>query len=146
MLKQFFTICIALVSSVSLFSQEKINWDILADVTYEYEYVETLNIWHGTPDFGDKVQAYADKEISIKGYVIPLQISGDLYMLSALPYQSCFFCGGAGQETVMELRMKSDKWRLKTDELLTFTGILRLNDKELEMSYILENAKPLFNK
>lgn len=146
MLKQFFTICIALVSSVCLFSQEKINWDILADVTYEYEYVEALNIWHGTPDFGNKVKAYADKEISIRGYVIPLQISGDLYMLSAVPYQSCFFCGGAGQETVMELRMKSDKWRLKTDELLTFTGILRLNDKELEMSYILENAKPLFNK
>ncbi|MEM7514091.1 MAG: DUF3299 domain-containing protein [Bacteroidota bacterium] len=146
MLKKFSITCFALVLSVSLFSQEKIDWEILADVTYEYEYVETLNIWHGTPEFGTKVKAFEDKEISIRGYVIPLQISGDLYMLSAVPYQSCFFCGGAGQETVMELRMKSDKWKLKTDEILTFTGILRLNDKELEMSYILEDAKPLFNK
>ncbi|MEL6192822.1 MAG: DUF3299 domain-containing protein [Bacteroidota bacterium] len=146
MLKKFFTVFFALGLSVSLLSQEKIDWEILADVTYEYEYVEALNIWHGTPDFGSKVKTYSNKEISIRGYVIPLQLSGDLYMLSAFPYQSCFFCGGAGQETVMELRMKSDKWKLKTDELLTFTGILRLNDKELEMSYILEDAKPLFNK
>ncbi|MEM9934030.1 MAG: DUF3299 domain-containing protein [Bacteroidota bacterium] len=141
-----FMTCLNLLMGISLFSQEQINWEILADVTYEYEYVEDFNIWHGKPEFGSTVQGYADQEVAIRGYVIPLQMSGDVYVLSAVPYQSCFFCGGAGQETVMELRMKSDKWKLQTDELLTFTGTLRLNDKELEMSYILEGAEPLFNK
>ena len=45
------------------------------------------------------------KEIVIKGYIIPVEgyKSHKEFILSAFPYNMCFFCGGAGPETVMEV-------------------------------------------
>lgn len=120
---------------------DTIDWDLLADVEYDFSYEESLNTWYGTPTFGEAVKKLNGKPIIITGYVIPVDITGGLYMLSAFPYQSCFFCGAAGQESIMELRFKNKKRKFTIDEVQTFQGILFLNDKELEMSYILNEAE-----
>ena len=42
----------------------------------------------------------------------------------------------------MDLRLRKDGRRFKTDEYHTFSGILRLNsDNIYELNYILENAE-----
>ncbi len=128
------------ISSISA-PPDTISWETLADVEYDFQYIDHLNTWYGKPSFGEKVKNLDGKEVSITGYVIPVDLTGGLYMLSAYPYQACFFCGGAGQESIIELRFKHRKRKFEIDELQTFKGILELNDKELEMSYILEEAE-----
>ena len=101
-------------------------------------------LWYGTPSFSETVKAMEGKEVKIKGYVLPMDVSGEQYVLSAFPFASCFFCGGAGQESVIELRLEDFDRKFETDEYLEFQGILKLNDAELELNYILDKAQ-VFN-
>ena len=53
-----------------------------------------------------------------------------------------FFCGGAGPESVVDLRFKNKNRMYETDERLTFRGKLALNaDDVYQMNYILEGAE-----
>ncbi|RMG28495.1 MAG: DUF3299 domain-containing protein [Bacteroidetes bacterium] len=122
-------------------AQMRISWDQLADVTYSYEYSETFKTWYSKPTFGEEVKKLDGKEVVIKGYVLPMDVEGDYFILSQFPYSSCFFCGGAGQESVIELRFKKRKRAFKMDEFVAFKGTLRLNDVVFEMSYLLEDAE-----
>ena len=79
----------------------------------------------------------------IKGYLIPIDETGDenILVLSANPYSSCFFCGGAGQESVMDVLLKDKSQKFQTDQLVTFEGKLKLNNSDLYfVNYILEGA------
>lgn len=125
----------------------ELTWEILADVTFADEYNEEVQAYVPYPTFGDKVLAIAGKEVLINGYVIPLEETGDetILVLSGLPFSSCFFCGGAGPESVMDIKLKpgTDK-RFVTDERLYFRGKLRLNADDLYyLNYILEDAVPV---
>jgi hypothetical protein len=77
----------------------------------------------------------------VKGYLLPVDIEGEMVVLSEFPFSSCFFCGGAGPESVIELRFKKSKLKFKPDEFATIQGIFRLNTDEFALSYMLENAK-----
>ncbi|TXB62791.1 DUF3299 domain-containing protein [Phaeodactylibacter luteus] len=123
-----------------------INWKTLADVTFEEEYSEEVQAYVPYPDFGASVQALSGQEVIIEGYVIPLEETGDetILVLSAQPYKACFFCGGAGPETVMDIKLKpGEPKRYTTDDRVAFRGRLRLNDSDLYyLNYILEMAVP----
>ena len=95
--------------------------------------------------FGEALKKLAGKEISITGYMIPMDPMGITYVLSRNPNSTCFFCGGAGPETVLQLNMKpSAIKRYKTDDKLTFKGILQLNEKDIHsLTYVLEEAEEL---
>lgn len=139
--KIFFSIFLSLfLSGFPLQAQELVTWEDLADVKYSYEYSEAFKTWYSKPTFGESVQALDGQESIIKGYVLPMDVEGEYFILSQFPYSSCFFCGGAGQESVIELRFKKRKKNFKMDEFVTFKGILKLNDMVFEMSYILEEA------
>jgi hypothetical protein len=51
------------------------------------------------------------------------------FVFSAFPYNMCFFCGGAGPETVMEVYAKDEVQF--TAEAITIKGKLKLNDKDI---------------
>jgi len=54
----------------------------------------------------------------------------------------CFFCGGAGPESVAEVIFKDKTPRLKPDQLVTITGTLDLNDTDvMHMNFILREAQ-----
>ena len=76
--------------------------------------------------------------------MIPLDPMGISYVLSQNPNSSCFFCGGAGPETVLELELKpSAIKRYEVDSVVEFKGVLKLNkidDKHL--TYVLLDAEP----
>ncbi|MEZ4684514.1 MAG: hypothetical protein R3B47_00150 [Bacteroidia bacterium] len=90
-----------------------LEWPVLAMV--KYKPYQTPGMAGGEkPEPGQVIRRLEHKLVSIRGYVIPLDIDGNSYMLSALPNASCFFfCGKAGMESVMELRLKKAIENLK---------------------------------
>ena len=140
-----------LFTSLSLLSfsdgmaqHKKIDWPFLAQVEWGEKYFEEYEetVWY--PDFSKEVLATDGQLVEIKGYVIPVDVESGYYVLSANPFASCFFCGGAGPESVLELQFPpSMKKVFKTDEIATFQGKLKLNWDDLEhCNYILQNAVP----
>ncbi len=107
--------------------------------------------WPSTPDgfsnpqFSNEVKKLNGSVITISGYLVPtdLHSSSSAVMISAYPVQSCFFCGGAGPESVIEVYPKQkDNYLLKK---LTFRGTLVLNTHDAEhMVYQLKNAERIF--
>lgn len=122
--------------------QQHTGWSVLTDVTFISK-VDSVNGYEiESPVFGEKVLALDDKRIELRGYIVPLEeMQGHKYfVLSSLPYNVCFFCGGAGPETVAEVYLKKDL--AYTDDAITVSGILHLNpDDPLHLMYILKDAE-----
>lgn len=81
------------------------------------------------------------EQVMLIGYLLPVAVGSDEYVLSANPFATCFFCGKSGPETVIELNLaRSEKW-FAMDQLVMFEGVLRLNEKDPEHLYfILDGA------
>ncbi|MCC5917265.1 MAG: DUF3299 domain-containing protein [Cryomorphaceae bacterium] len=119
-----------------------ITWKMLADVKFTEKYVEKYQDWFLFPNFGASVKSLEGQKVAIKGYVIPIDLDEGIYALSAYPWAACFFCGGAGPESVMMLDMIKLKRKYNTDDVVTFKGVLRLNSTDIEQfNYILEEAE-----
>ncbi|MCH2215753.1 MAG: DUF3299 domain-containing protein [Flavobacteriales bacterium] len=123
-------------------AQTSVSWGDLMDITFKDVYLESDDIYVYFPLFKEKQKVLADKEVSITGYIIPIDIETNLYVLSAFPFSACFFCGAAGPESVMAVYFKSDDLSFKTDDRLTLTGRFELNDSDVnELIYILQDAE-----
>ena len=121
---------------------EELTWKQLTDVEFKDVYVEELDAYYWKPTFGENVKALAGREVYITGYIIPVDYDENFYVLSRYPFANCFFCGGAGPESVVDLRFKNENRMYETDERLTFRGKLALNaDDVYQMNYILEGAE-----
>ena len=119
-------------------SQETNTWKTLSRVTIEKRFDETMNFEIDYPTFSDEVKALNGKEITLKGWMIPLdELRGENYfVLSALPFANCFFCGGAGPETVVEVFTKEDYDF--TEDRVTIKGTLQLNaDDPTQLMYVM---------
>ncbi len=130
--------CLTLATSV-VWGQNV--WQTLAKITYTKQYDELMGFKVDVPVFSADVKALAGKEITLKGYIIPVEgYKGHKeFIFSAFPYNMCFFCGGAGPETVMEVFAKEPIQYQA--ESITLKGRLKLNDKDInQLMYILENA------
>ncbi len=132
-----------LFAIMSIFWTDTIGWKDLTDVKFKRKFIEKEDMYFLFPTFGPKVKALEGKEIKIKGYMIPLNPAENIYVLSATPMAQCFFCGGSGPETIIELKLKT-KRRYNTDEVWTVKGVFRLNADNLEeCNYILDDAEPV---
>lgn len=125
--------------SVGSFAQESDMWQILSEVQYESKHLGKEEI--DVPIFSKRLNSWNGKKIVLKGYLIPLTEFGGKgdYMLSSFPFSNCFFCGGAGPETIVELKTKqSVKF---TTERVALEGILLLNNDDPDHHmYILKDA------
>lgn len=121
-------------------AQQVISWPLLAGVEYVYSYKKDVNQWANKATFSEELKQLDGQRVQLKGYVLTLDMHGDMLVLSEYPFSGCFFCGGAGQESVVELQMKKKK-RFKNDDFRTIEGTFRLNTTEFELSYVLEDAK-----
>lgn len=107
------------------------TWKTLSKITYKKEFDEMMGFKVDKPVFSEDVLALGGKEITVKGYIIPIEgyKSHKEFIFSAFPYASCFFCGAAGPETIMEIVAKEPiKY---TDEPITIKGKLTLNSKDI---------------
>jgi hypothetical protein len=120
------------------------TWKTLSKITFKKEYDEVLGLKIDVPVFGKEVKALEGKEVTIKGYIIPTDgyKSQKEFVFSAFPYNMCFFCGGAGPETVMEVVTKQAI--PYTSEPIYLKGILKLNGSDVNrLIYGLEKAEKL---
>ncbi len=132
----------------TVFAQSKevipITWKMLSDVTFFEEFNKEYDFNVMVPKYGKTVKDLEGKMVEITGYAIPLEEIGmdqDILVLSANTYASCFFCGKAGPETIMDIKPKKKIKGLKVDKKLRFRGKLELNERDLtKLYYILKDA------
>ena len=122
---------------------KKVNvWKTLGKITFRKQYDELMGFKIDVPVFSEDVKNLAGKEITIKGYIIPTEgyKSHKEFVFSAFPYNMCFFCGGAGPETVMEVAA-AEPIEFEADAV-TIKGILQLNDEDINrLMYSLTDAR-----
>ncbi|MBK8624960.1 MAG: hypothetical protein IPN86_05200 [Saprospiraceae bacterium] len=140
-----FLSCLILTSSIlsgQAATKEDNVWKTLSKISYKKEYDELMGFKIDKPVFSESVRALEGKELTIKGYIIPIEgyKSHKEFIFSAFPYSMCFFCGGAGPETVMEVEaLEGIKY---SADAITIKGKLVLNDKDINrLMYKLVGAK-----
>ena len=144
MKKEKFLFLLFVLIGLSGFTQNVavITWDQLADVRFEETYDEATGGFYDKPVFGPMIQAMEGREVKITGYVIPMDVNLNAYVVSRFPFSSCFFCGNAGPETVVDLQLVDKSVTFKNDDRRTFCGRLRLNQgTSMALPYILEGVK-----
>jgi len=127
--------------SAQVESPSKSTWRTLGKITFKKVYDELMGFKVDMPVFSDQIKELEGKEITIKGYIVPTEgyKSHKEFILSAFPYNMCFFCGGAGPETVMEVE-SLEGVEFSADPI-TLKGILRLNDNDINrLMYKIEEA------
>lgn len=129
---------VLLLCSTLGYSQKNLAWPVLAMTTHEVDPISGLY----KPQFPNFLESqYEGEEVIIAGYLIPMEVDQNRYALSKNPFSSCFFCGNAGPETVIELRFSKDPGRFATDRFLPVKGILKLNRNGESLFFTLENAE-----
>jgi hypothetical protein len=106
---------------------EELTWRSLEDVDFKDVYIEELDAYYWKPTFGQSINDLEGEDVYITGYIIPVDLDEDFYVLSRYPFANCFFCGNAGPETVVELFPGQRFRRFNTDEVVTFIGTLNIN-------------------
>lgn len=132
-----------LVGKVS-YSQEvqPITWMTLKYVEFDMVWSDDLEAHRMFPTFGDRVKKLEGKHVEISGYIIPYSLDEGTFVLSAKPNSDCFFCGGAGPESVLSLKFKTENQRFTVDDFVKIKGKFRLNDNDVyDLYYILDDAQ-----
>lgn len=127
--------------SVTAFSQKKITWRNVVDIyAKEFRLTEknsTSTINKQTMSLDDVI----DKKVTITGYFLDLDPNGEWYILSKNPFATCFFCGKAGPETILELVGFKNKKKFKSDDMVEVTGVFNtIYDLEGKISFVLEKS------
>lgn len=127
-------------------SQTELTWKVMSKMEFEEEYNEEYGFDVPYPLFNDQVKALDGKRVTVTGYIIPLEVGDDheLLVLSKYPESTCFFCGMAGPETVLDVlpNRKIKNRELNIQGKMTFTGVLKLNRDNLDhMNYMLMDAE-----
>lgn len=131
----FLSFCIS-----TSFAQADI-WQKLTKVTFRSEYDKSVGYHVQYPVFTPDIKALNGKTVTIKGYIVPMNETKGYFALSLYPYQTCYFCGGAGIETVIEVFSKT---KVKpTTQQVALRGKLKLNDFDImnHLIYIIEDAE-----
>ena len=111
-------------------------WKAFFDIKYEHK-----GAYGYYPKFKAKHWRFHNKEIELLGYMYPLTEAKNqtFFMLSFYPLKQCFFCGGAGPESIVEVN--SPKGIRLSSKRIKVKGKLTLNTKIPErLFYILDNA------
>lgn len=118
-------------------AQTKKNvWSTLAMMKYERQYAQSdgIGAQAGKGRFLPLIEALVGEEIEVKGYIIPLtgQKAQNHFMFSAYPFASCFFCGKAGPESVIEVFMKDNKKVEYSEKSITIKGKFKFLPNKLD--------------
>jgi len=117
-------------------------WKTLTKITYVKEYDEFLGFKIDKPVFSEEIKALDGKDVTVKGFIIPVEgYKGHTeFIFSAYPYSMCFFCGGAGPESVMEVQaIEAINY---TAESIVLKGKLHLNSEDVnKLMFSLSDAR-----
>ena len=131
------------LASTRLPAQNEDNiWSTLA--LLEFEQKDDLGYFDSEGNILPLIEAFESKEIVVKGYVIPLsgKKAQSHFMFSAYPYASCFFCGKAGPETIMEVFVKDGNEISFSEKKLSIKGTFYFTSRNSkEVMFTLKNAE-----
>jgi hypothetical protein len=120
-----------------------LRWSTLAKVEFAQRYDDNAQMEIEVPTFSTELIELSGTEVQIGGYIIPVDAVNGYYVLSAFPFAACFFCGGAGPETVIDLDL-SERYHFRTDQRATFRGVLELNHSDpYQLPYRIVRARPV---
>ncbi|MCW5911038.1 MAG: hypothetical protein KIT62_08185 [Cyclobacteriaceae bacterium] len=140
-MKNVFFSLLMLVWGSSAFAQTD-GWVAFAKTRFDAKYNEKAGEYFLYPTFSADLKAMAGKELELEGYYLPIDVDGNAYIiLSKFPYSQCFFCGGAGPESIAEVYFKAKAPKFEPDQFIRIKGKLKLNDSDLEHgNFIVEEA------
>ena len=136
------TISLQTVNAQIKQAPEENMWKTLSKITYKKEFDEIMGFKIDKPVFSERIEKFDGQKITLSGYIIPVEgyKSHKEFIFSAFPYNMCFFCGGAGPETVMEVEA-SEPVKYSA-ESVTLRGKLMLNPVDINrLMYILVDAE-----
>lgn len=124
-------------------------WEDLLTLKFDIRFDESVDDVIFEPKLSKRVRQYEGKIIEVEGFIIPHDIAADAmasmdddgqqFMFSAYPLASCFFCGGAGAESVMEAFPKEPLQY--TDRKIKIRGRLEFNTTNfLKLPYLLKDV------
>lgn len=129
---------------VTLVMAQKVDyWNEFALTKFEAKWSEKHSEYLMIPTFPPQIKAMEGKEIQLQGYYIPFAPEGGNYIiLSKYPMSQCFFCGGSGPESVLEVNFAGKQPTFQIDDLVTVKGKLKLNATDIDhVNFILTAAK-----
>ena len=131
------------VFSMSRASAQSLGWQAFAQVKCETKFFKNEGVYVVTPKFDEKIRSLEGMYLTLKGYYIPTEVNSEKWIvMSKVPMSQCFFCGGAGPESIAMINFKGKFPKFKTDQIITVKGKLRLNDTNLdELNFILDDAE-----
>ncbi len=119
------------------------GWAHFAKVKFTSKYYKELKEHFLTPFFDSRIRAMEGTEIQLRGHYMPFEFDDKkTIVISKYPYAACFFCGGAGPESVAEVFFSSKPLKFKADQIITVKGKLKLNDADVNhLNFILTEAR-----
>lgn len=142
MKNSFYRLSFLVFISASSFAQTPDTWASFAKTKFEAKYNDKAGEYFLYPGFTEELKSQVGKEVSLEGYYLPIEVEGNAYIiLSKFPYSQCFFCGGAGPESIAEVTFKVKPGKFEPDQYLRVKGKLKLNIDDIDHgNFLLEDA------
>jgi hypothetical protein len=123
------------------------GWVLFAKTKFDAKYNEKAGEYFMMPTFPEDLKALVGKDISLEGYYLPIDIEGDTYVIiSKFPYSQCFFCGGAGPESIAEVYFKGKSTKFEADQYIRIKGKLKLNEGDIDHGNFMVEGAELIEK
>jgi hypothetical protein len=141
-MKNFFTTLAIIFFTLTAYAQKFDAWHEFAKTKFDPKYNEKTSEYLFYPAFTNGLKALVGKEITLEGYYVPFAPEdSDYIILSKFPMSQCFFCGGGGPESIVEVNFSKDPGKFQVDDLITVKGKLKLNaDDQEHVNFILTDA------
>ncbi|MEY2971131.1 MAG: hypothetical protein RLZZ599_1504 [Bacteroidota bacterium] len=141
MIQRSILILTFIMMGTAVAAQERLLWSELESISFEEVYDEPTATWVQVPQWTEEQRKlWSGSYVLVTGYAIVLDPVDQVYALSAFPFSSCFFCGAAGPESVMEILFESPQ-KLLTDDVVTVIGQIKLNTTPENLPFTLVNAR-----
>lgn len=144
MKKMTLALLTGLIMLSSMKSVEQDMWALFSKTSFVEKLNREFGMYFLYPKFPQELKAFEGKEVTVMGFYIPLDMNAsNVAVLSKFPMAECFFCGGAGPESIVVgyLKTKPGK-KIKTDEIIKIKGHLKLNGDDIEeLNFILLDAE-----
>ncbi len=144
MKKMTLALLTGLIMLSSMKSVEQDMWALFSKTSFVEKLNREFGMYFLYPKFPQELKAFEGKEVTVMGFYIPLDMNAsNVAVLSKFPMAECFFCGGAGPESIVVgyLKTKPGK-KIKTDEIIKIKGRLKLNGDDIEeLNFILLDAE-----
>jgi hypothetical protein len=145
-MKKLLTVSLFIMFTGAAFAQAD-GWVLFAKTKFEAKYNEKAAEYFLYPVFAPELNAQVGKEITLEGYYMPIDVEGDAYIiLSKFPYSQCFFCGGAGPESIAEVTFKVKQEKFTMDQFIRIKGILKLNEGNIDHGNFMVESATLISK